>query len=214
MRAVWNTARFALLLVFLAFYGARTVDYSPSLAASPAPPRLGFGESLALSDFDGDNLADRARLGGEGARKSIEIYLSRTGKLSVLQFETLSAAHGSLLAQDVNNDGDVDLIWTDLLHPDDVVIWINNGLGRFERICPHQYARAFVIGAPILKTDDGNKPDAASAPARSFWLDQVISAAAMDHCRTDPPRYERDEFPHSALLDRSLSIRGPPSSII
>src|SRR5262249_35071518 len=136
MRAVWNTARFALLLFFLAFYGARTVDYSRSLAASPPPPRLGFGKSLALSDFDGDNLADRARLGGEGARKSIEIYLSRTGKLSVLQFETLSAAHGSLLAQDVNNDGDVDLIWTDLLHPDDVVIWINNGLGRFERICP------------------------------------------------------------------------------
>ena len=214
MRAVWSTVRFVLVFLFLASYGARTVDYGPSVPPPTASPGIYFGESLALSDFDGDNLIDRARLGGEGARKSIEIYLSRTGKLSVLQFETASPGHGSLFAEDVNNDGDVDLVWTDLLHPDDVIIWLNTGLGRFERICPHEYAHTFILGDRNLRTSDGYNPEAATGPVPSFSLDQAISTVATESERMGPGRHQPAQRKVSSLLQQSLTARGPPTSLI
>jgi hypothetical protein len=112
-----------------------------------AQPRTPYGNRLALADLDGDNLADKAELGGAGLNKNIRLKLSRTGQFSVLNFDTASFDRGSLLAQDVNDDGEVDLIWTDLVHPGTVVIWLNDGLGKFERTSPGQYRDRFTIGA-------------------------------------------------------------------
>ena len=97
---------------------------------------LRFGQTLALADFDGDNRIDRATLSGTGRSKSLDIRLSHTTTHTLLHFDTLDSEHGSVFAGDIDNDGDNDLVWTDLIHPDDVVVWLADGTGRFERVCP------------------------------------------------------------------------------
>src|SRR5689334_3360424 len=93
----------------------------PPDAASPiSSTPLRFGQFFALADFDGDHHIDQAMLGGVGRNKSIEVSLSRTKSRTLLRFDTLSNERGSLFTGDIDNDGDNDLIWSDLIHPDDV----------------------------------------------------------------------------------------------
>src|SRR2546429_8324041 len=106
---------------------------------------LRFGQTLALADFDGDSRVDEATLGGIGRSKNIEIHLTQARASTFLHFDTQTNDRGSLFASDIDNDGDNDLIWSDLLHPNDVVIWLDDGSGRFERVCPDAYAEEFVI---------------------------------------------------------------------
>jgi hypothetical protein len=101
----------------------------------------------------------------EPCNKDIEIRLSQTKARTVLHFDTLTNERGSLFAKDIDNDGDNDLIWSDLLHPDDVVIWLDDGSGRFDRICPDRYAEAFVISdAPALGGSEIPHQDVAFSP--------------------------------------------------
>jgi len=125
-------ARFVSRIVVPLFVLAALVGIA-SLAGAHRSPlaelRIPRDNRLALADLDGDDLTDKAELGGTGLNKNIQLRLSRTGKSAVLTFDTTSLDRGSLLAQDVNDDGEVDLIWTDLVHPDAVIVWLNNGLG-------------------------------------------------------------------------------------
>src|SRR5262245_17433096 len=122
-------------------------------------------QTLAIADFDGDNRLDKATLGGAGCNKSIEIRLSQTRARSVLHFDTRTSDHGSLFVQDVDHDGDNDLIWTDLIHPDDVVVWLDDGTGRFERVRSAQYSSDFVLtGAPGVDSQEIPQQDFAFSP--------------------------------------------------
>src|SRR5262245_64786005 len=90
---------------------------APSRREPPKPERLlRYGQFLALADFDGDHHVDDATLRGTGRHKSIDIRLSQTKTHRVLYFDAQTDATGSLFAGDVDNDGDDDLIWSDLLH--------------------------------------------------------------------------------------------------
>src|SRR5689334_21406316 len=139
-------ATLALLTVLVAqVYCAAALPQPESQATPSRAAFLRFGQPLALADFDGDDRLDKATLGGVGRNKDIEIRLSQTKARTVLRFDTLTSEPGSLFAKDVDNDGDNDLIWSDLLHPEDVVIWLDDGSGRFDRVCPEPYAEEFVI---------------------------------------------------------------------
>src|SRR5262249_2680654 len=161
---------------------------------------------LALADLDGDNLTDKAELGGTGLNKNIQLRLSRTGKFSVLTFDTASLDRGSLLAQDVNDDGEVDLIWTDLVHPDAVVIWLNTGLGRFERASATGYGDRFTIGS--FKFDQPfNANDETSIGLSRVSFDELLA-----------PEKPSGDYPAPRLCCRSLATAsyciassGPPT---
>src|SRR5215467_8348872 len=145
------------LLIFVALIGL--VSIIGARRSFAVQPRIPLQSKLALADLDGDNLVDKAELGGTGLSKNIQLKLTRSGKSSVLTFDTAFLDRGSLLAQDVNDDGEVDLIWTDLVHPDAVVIWLNTGLGSFERACSAEYGDRFTIGsfrihAPFNSNDE------------------------------------------------------------
>lgn len=126
---------------------------------------LRFGQSLALADFDGDDRIDTATLNGFGRDKDIEIRLSRLKSRVVLRFNTLTSEQGSLFTRDVDNDGDSDLIWSDLLRPGDVVVWMGDGSGRFDRVSPDRYASVFVLSnAPAFSGSEIPLPDYALGP--------------------------------------------------
>jgi len=110
----------------------------PRLYASPA-----FGEPSAaahssipldrfvpvLSDFDGDNQLDRATLSSSGHLKTIHIALSRSS-WRALSFDSDVLDRGVLISGDIDDDGDIDLVWMSptagkYLH------WLGDGRGNF-----------------------------------------------------------------------------------
>src|SRR5262245_45417663 len=126
---------------------------------------LRFGQSLAFADFDGDNRVDTATLSGGGRSKHIEIRLSRAKARIQLRFSTPTTELGSLFTSDVDNDGDNDLIWSDLLRADDVIIWLDDGTGRFERVAPGEHANIFVLSnGPTCGGLEIPREDSASGP--------------------------------------------------
>src|SRR5205085_10491367 len=111
---------FALLVLAALPYSSAPV----ACADAASGPALRFGQTLVLADFDNDGQLDRARVAASGLNSSIEIQLGLAGASSWLHFENVDGAPGSLLSQDLDADGDADLIWTDRLHERAVVVWI------------------------------------------------------------------------------------------
>src|SRR3977135_3870480 len=105
MRSRWFTTKAVFLLLSIAACSANAAP-PPHNAVLPEPTTgLRFGQILALSDFDGDGLMDEAMLASWGAHRSVEVILSRSGRPLVLHFDNGSVDRGSLVAQDVDNDG-------------------------------------------------------------------------------------------------------------
>ena len=105
------------LLLALTAYGASFSSPQRDVEPSPSRPQSPVGTSLVLSDLDGDGLVDQATLGMGGWQNSIELDLSRTGELAVLRFSSKTGEYGSLFAQDLDGDGDTDLLWRGVLPP-------------------------------------------------------------------------------------------------
>jgi hypothetical protein len=192
------------LLILVALVGV--VSITRAERSSLAQPRIRYGTRLALADLDGDNLVDKAELGGTGLSKNIRLRLSRTGQFSVLTFDTSSLDRGSLLAQDVNDDGEVDLIWTDLVHPDEVVIWLNNGLGRFERACRGDYGDRFIVGASRISQPFGRSYETGIGYYRVFFGDLLLSEKGWQ----DQPLKRSGEL-RPARKFGSIALAGPPT---
>ena len=102
------------------------------------------GQSLALLDFDREGTTDKALLGGGESRRCVEIFLSGSGTFSLLCFSTRFEAHGPPFTGNLNRNGDTDLSGTDA---DVAVVWLGNGVGRFERSSAHYYAGRFGSGS-------------------------------------------------------------------
>lgn len=85
-----------------------------------APPQR------ALGDFDGDGRIDTAVIHDRAGDRRISVQLS--GSSSAIHLE---AAVSALIERDVDHDGDLDLV---AATPNgDVLIWLNDGHGRFTR---------------------------------------------------------------------------------
>ena len=186
MRSRWFTTKAVFLLLSIA---ACSVSATPlpqnTLLPEPATP-LRFGQILALSDFDADGLMDKATLASWGAHRSVEVMLSRSGKPLVLHFDNGSVDRGSLVAKDVDNDGAADLIWTDLLHADGVVIWLGDGDGRFSRVPASAYANGYTLPETSVNTPDES-------------IRETLISTATNHSSDEGRLSTLDDFPSSAL---------------
>lgn len=201
---------FALLVLAAMPFGAG------SSARADAATALGmrFGQALTLADFDHDGKLDRARLASTGLHRSIEIRPTRTGQISWLHFETRNNTPGSLFSKDLDNDGNTDLIWTDLLHTDAIVVWSGDGTGRFERINASRFAPDFIPGNFAVIEPDDNDHELASD-------DEVNSPVALEvnsHCTQPRAPALRGRAPHQGILPigatRRTTSRGPPAFFI
>jgi hypothetical protein len=201
---------FALLvLAALPYSGAQAV-----CAAAAISPALRFGQTLVLADFDNDGQLDRARLASAGLQSSVEIRLGLTGPSSWLHFDNRDSVPGSLLSQDLDFDGDTDLIWTDRLHERAVIVWMGDGTGRFERVGAEAFAQDFVPGGISLTEPDEDSREQASD-------DETNSPVALEtnSHRIQPRapasvarRYDQGVLPVAAA--RRTTSRGPPSLFI
>jgi hypothetical protein len=103
--------------------GRNTTAFTPY--TTPPLPRHASG------DFDGDGRPDVARIEDAGTR---QISVSLSGTASVLN---LAAEVAVLIDKDIDEDGDLDLVAT--TSDNEVLIWLNDGHGRFTREEPSRH---------------------------------------------------------------------------
>ena len=103
---------------------------SPSFA--PLPARF-LAPAQAVTDFDGDQIPDRADLTSDGSYKNIHLTLSSPW-VTNLSFSTETPQPGSIRAKDIDYDGDDDLIWVSDQQPAQSELWLNSGIGEFTRV--------------------------------------------------------------------------------
>jgi FG-GAP-like repeat len=97
---------------------ARRFTFTPDVWNSPP--------QHASGDFDGDGRPDVARIQDRNGRPHIAVLLS--GSSTDVR---LDAAVAALIDGDVDHDGDLDLVAATAAG--DVLIWLNDGHGRFTR---------------------------------------------------------------------------------
>jgi hypothetical protein len=174
-------------------------------------PRLTFGQTLVVSDFDNDGKPDWARVAVDGTRKTIAIQPGVNGPISWLHFEAPGASQGSLFTQDIDHDGDADLIWTDLFHSDSVVVWLGDGTGRFERAGAGQFTQGFTLDGSFL-TAPANPPHEQASDDETNSHVTLECTARCVHARA-PATIANHSF--TIILpvgaEDQIPTRGPPS---
>lgn len=207
MKFHWVIARAVFVLAAVAVGSAGAVPQH--LNAGPNSGALRFGQSIALSDFDSDGLVDEARLDGFGLHKRIRVRLSDSGKHVSLHFAAGWIEHGSLFARDLDQDGTADLVWTDLLHRESMIVWLGDGRGRFTR-------SAGLNGDEVAVGD--NQFTAPAEPDRETAInsenEQTSDQPPAERCiHRDAPQLcnevSKNRVPSSPTLDRPAD-RGPP----
>ena len=200
------------LLLALTAYGASF--FSPQRDGEPFPSRSQppVATSLVLSDLDGDGLVDQATLRMGDLQNSIELELSRTGELAVLPFSSKTSEYGALLAQDLDSDGDTDLLWRGFLQPTEVIIWLNDGSGRFECLCPPEpHDGGLAIGGLGVSASHNHRPDSALSPERTPTPELVLIHGWDVHAAATQFRNHRLERVWVPSCSQRLPTdRGPP----
>jgi hypothetical protein len=210
MNVRWFTTRAAFLLLALAIYPVNVLPQQRNPDASHNPSRIRFAQSIALSDFDADGLIDEAKLNAFGAHKRVWVFLSGTRKLSFIDFESRVAGHGSLLSQDVDNDGAPDLIWTDLFRADNVIVWLGDGSGEFERLTSFRHGGAFIVGAAnIAEPSDSNREIAITFESNSP-LDHTPIQKFADRTATAVKSQDSNRIGSASVAVDQPADRGPP----
>lgn len=214
MRFRWFTTKAVLLLVSIAACSASSSPLPQNaLLPQPATP-LRFGQVIALSDFDADGLMDKATLASWGAHRSVEVMLSRSGKPLVLHFDNGSVDRGSLVAKDVDNDGAADLIWTDLLHADGVVIWLGDGDGRFSRVPASAYANGYTLPDTSVNTPDESIRETLISTATNRSSDEVRLSIPDDFPSSALPRQQHPRVVLLSSASDEPTDRGPPLPLL
>ncbi len=200
------------VLLVLVVYAGQAFAHQP--AADPfaehTPPDTGV--SHALSDLDGDDLPDPVMVSTEGIQNAIEIQLSRTNAYLVLPFSATSAdAFGSLSAQDVDRDGDTDLLWQGALPPYQIIVWLNDGAGRFECLCPLEPQDQRVeLNSSGLRAPYAHNPDRISSPTRLPSSGQMLAYSWEFQAPTISGRSRLEPVWGLFAPLRLLTTRGPP----
>src|SRR5262249_54571487 len=88
---------------------------STTAAQTVSLPQLPAVASLSV-DLDGDGLIDPILHERYGFEESASFALSRSGAISAVRFVPATSEYTLLSAQDVDGDGDVDLLWSHPLH--------------------------------------------------------------------------------------------------
>src|SRR5262244_2026438 len=172
--------KLALLLVVALV--AATTEIGP--AQNSQRDRLSLNSALllvrfpnpaqAVTDFDGDRLPDRAELTSNGSYKNIHLTLSSPW-VTNLHFSTESQQPGSIHAEDIDHDGDYDLVWVSDQQPTQSALWFNNGAGVFSRIAD---TSAYITEIKRLIADESRGGIGAS-PADGQLLATVTSGYSL-----------------------------------
>jgi len=200
------------LLLTLVVSTSTTFSYESAAASFRKDAHTAAGPSNALSDLDGDGLPDVARVSTGGLQGTVELQLSRVNAPLVLPFSpTPVSAVGVLSMQDVDHDGDTDLLWKDPLPSHRVIVWLNDGTGRFECLCPPELRTQSVsFGRPGVNPPYSRTASRITTPEQSPTLSYVFAASWKLHVPATPGRFRPAPVWGVLAPLRVFSTRGPP----
>jgi hypothetical protein len=201
----------AVLLALVVSTGT-TFSYESAAASFPEAASPTTGPLYALSDLDGDGLPDVATVSTGGLQEVIELQLSRVNAPLVLPFSpTPVSTVGVLSMQDVDHDGDTDLLWKDPPPSHRVVVWLNDGTGRFECLCPPDLrAQSVSFGRPGVNPPYPRTASRITTPEQSPTLSYGFAASWKLHVPATPGRFGPAPVWGVFAPPRVFSTRGPP----
>jgi hypothetical protein len=125
-------------IIGIAFVAIIIAQLVPSSAAKSRPPTLTVRPALhaylnslpILVDLDGDRRLDSAELHLAGPHRCVRVRFGDSSE-SHLSFLDFPQAHGTLLARDINQDNNPDLVWVSHFGQERVQVWLGDGRGHF-----------------------------------------------------------------------------------
>ena len=189
----------------------------PRFNSAPLPLRFP-NPALAVTDFDGDRLPDRAELTSDGFHKNIHLTLSSPW-VTNLSFSTETLQPGSIYAEDIDHDGDYDLIWVSDQQPTQSALWLNNGIGEFARVAD---TSAYITDIKRLIADE-SRGGLFASPADEQSLATETSGYSL-LARSDArlplaphsiilPRFGRNSAAELSPCIARYPKRGPPAQL-
>jgi len=201
-----------IVLLALGGYCVSVLPPRSNGAFSPQQTQSSSDISRVLSDLDGDRLADLATLTKFSIQPTLELYLSRTDEWVVLPVGAAVGSDGALSAQDIDGDGDTDLLWQRSRRPQGVMVWLNAGAGQFECLCPPESRPGgSAFEDPAVGVAHGRHADSALSPEHTFVPGSVLTSG-WDVPIAATRGALRPEFVWAISgFKRFLSTRSPPA---
>ncbi|HSB12621.1 MAG TPA: hypothetical protein VLM38_24235 [Blastocatellia bacterium] len=203
-------SRAVLFLIAFAFSFGTEFPQDIRAEASAAGAGLRFGQTIALSDFDSDGVVDEAIVDGAGLHSRVGILLSGSGTRVSLHFRERWINHGSLFARDLDDDGLADLVWTDLLHDESVVVWLGDGSGTFKQ-CSAQFTNEFALGdETVTAPADSNLETAANFDNDDRTFTLPLNGKFLERGASGPRARNSETTAVSSPFIDQPADRGPP----
>src|SRR5262249_57620691 len=91
---------------------------------------------------------------------------------------------GGVRADEFDSDVTTDLVWTDLLRSADVIVWLGDGTGGFERVSARAYGDRFTLGTKNIGVPEQSNRESAINSSSSRQFDQSLSHTLVIHVAT------------------------------
>ena len=194
--------------ILLSFAGGLAL---PSFAAAQPPS---FSIPL-FSDFDGDSKVDQAELVSNGAQKHIHVSFGSLNWKS-LSFDSGVQDRGRLVSDDIDRDGDTDIVWISQGLPRTYVLWLGDGRGNFSLAAADERAhlRPFLSSGSqthVGGSSDDSEPDGALQAAPVVVVESA-SSASHETASQRNLRLTSQVF-YACICLSALWKRGPPSQL-
>ena len=186
-----------------------------AFAASPESPnvfsRFLLSREPVLSDFDSDNKLDQATLSSEGSLKRIHIGFGKSA-WSSLTFDSTVTEPGGLFSGDIDDDGDIDLVWI-AESSGKSVTWLGDGHGNFSLDRDRKVDVVALLGnaQPRLNDNGSGREAQATLSTTNLFVPRTFEYHSYLPCRAVTLANDTPAAPTPFFA--VVQERGPPSQL-
>jgi len=210
-RRLSDGLRLSLITLLLIPWWHAIAVFATSPESPNVPSPFLIGTEPVLSDFDSDNRLDQATLSSEGSLKRIHIAFGKSA-WSSLTFDSAVAEPGGLFSGDIDDDGDIDLVWI-AESSGKSVTWLGDGHGNFSLDRDRKVDVAPLLGSaqPRLADNASGRETQATLSTTNLFVPRTIEYHSYLPCRAVTLANDTPAAPTPFFA--VVQERGPPSQL-